>query len=254
MAEDSLTISQLSGLPSYEDSKNIRTPKNELGRNDFLALLAAQMQYQDPLSPMEDTAFIAQLAQFSALQQMEALTTIMTTYQYFSLVGKFVYAEVRMADGRQTAVSGIVDRVIMQDGKAWAQIGEYMIDCERITEVLDKDLFAGNKALLENTNLIGKYLQALTPDETGKETVTVAGICTRVAVVTKKDELGSVVENYLAVYLDQGDGKEITVPLGSVFDIAANAPDASGTGEPEPGGEPGPGTGEPDPGSGPPDP
>jgi flagellar basal-body rod modification protein FlgD len=55
-----------------------RTPQKTLGQDDFLKLLAKQFQVQDPLKPMEDTAFIAQMAQFSALEQSKALTRDMT--------------------------------------------------------------------------------------------------------------------------------------------------------------------------------
>jgi flagellar basal-body rod modification protein FlgD len=42
-----------------------------LGKNDFLNLLVTQLRFQNPVSPMENTEFIAQLAQFSALEQMQ---------------------------------------------------------------------------------------------------------------------------------------------------------------------------------------
>lgn len=42
----------------------------QLGRDDFLQLLVTKLKYQDPMNPMEDSAFIAQLAQFSTLEQM----------------------------------------------------------------------------------------------------------------------------------------------------------------------------------------
>ncbi|MCA9730159.1 MAG: hypothetical protein KC729_20915, partial [Candidatus Eisenbacteria bacterium] len=44
-----------------------------VSRDAFLQLLITQMRYQDPLSPMDNEAFLAQLAQFSSLEQMQQL-------------------------------------------------------------------------------------------------------------------------------------------------------------------------------------
>ncbi len=49
-----------------------------LGIDDFMKLLATQFQQQDPMKPMDDTAFIAQTAQFSSLQQTQTLVQQMT--------------------------------------------------------------------------------------------------------------------------------------------------------------------------------
>lgn len=53
------------------------TGQKALGQDDFLKLLAQQFQSQDPLKPMEDTSFIAQMAQFTSLQQSSAMATDM---------------------------------------------------------------------------------------------------------------------------------------------------------------------------------
>jgi len=51
--------------------------KTTLGSEDFMKLLAVQFQQQDPMKPMEDTAFIAQMAQFTSLEQSGSLVTQM---------------------------------------------------------------------------------------------------------------------------------------------------------------------------------
>lgn len=62
----------------YKFDKNNKTeatnkPKNDLDKDAFLRLLTTQLANQDPLNPIEDREFIAQLAQFSSLEQMQNL-------------------------------------------------------------------------------------------------------------------------------------------------------------------------------------
>lgn len=50
--------------------KMISSKKSKLGKDEFLKLLVNQMSHQDPLNPMDDKNFIAQMAQFSSLEQL----------------------------------------------------------------------------------------------------------------------------------------------------------------------------------------
>jgi len=90
-----------------------RVPQQSLGQDDFLKLLITQLSYQDPTSPMEDKQFIAQMAQFSTLQQMTAmakdfskLTSLLMGNEAAGALGK----DVEIIDGERI-VQGSVQAV-----------------------------------------------------------------------------------------------------------------------------------------------
>jgi flagellar basal-body rod modification protein FlgD len=58
--------------------------KDPLSRDAFLSLLVTQLQHQDPTQPMDNSQFIAQLAQFSSLEQLQQVnTTLSSIASYF---------------------------------------------------------------------------------------------------------------------------------------------------------------------------
>ena len=64
----------ISDLPTIEDYRKQQTVRKlKLDKEAFLRLLVAQLRFQDPLEPIGNTEFAAQLAQFSALEQMQNL-------------------------------------------------------------------------------------------------------------------------------------------------------------------------------------
>lgn len=77
-----------------------RTPSTNLGKDEFLKILMAQLQNQDPTNPMDDREFISQMAEFSSLEQMMQMTQSIDTLvqsqlvspviQYSHMIGKEV--------------------------------------------------------------------------------------------------------------------------------------------------------------------
>ena len=67
---------------AYAATQKTETKKNDdLGEDAFLQLLVAQLKNQDPLDPQDNSSYIAELAQFSALEQM---TNVRWQYRYVS--------------------------------------------------------------------------------------------------------------------------------------------------------------------------
>jgi len=99
-----------------------RNVKNELGKDEFLKILVTQLQNQDPMSPMEDTDFIAQLAQFSSLEQMQSLNTSFTFGQAYNLIGKNVFSTITNDQGIAEDIFGKVTGVLSSKGAAYLEI------------------------------------------------------------------------------------------------------------------------------------
>ena len=94
--------------------------KSSLGIQDFLKILTTQLNYQDPLKPMDNQEFIAQLAQFTSLQQtqqmnekLDSLLSIQAANQSVGLIGRSV--DVRTSDG--TTASGKVSALSFASGE-----------------------------------------------------------------------------------------------------------------------------------------
>jgi flagellar basal-body rod modification protein FlgD len=97
-----------------------RVTKKTLGQSDFLKLLAVQFASQDPMKPMEDTSFIAQMANFSALENSSQLSQSFAKFtqaQDFSSAQNLLGRSVTLLDPeKDKEVTGIVSSV-HNDGK-----------------------------------------------------------------------------------------------------------------------------------------
>lgn len=118
-------------------STTSKTTNNELGKDAFLQLLTTQMKYQDPLNPSTDTDYIAQLATFSQLEQMQNLSTVSTNSQAFSLVGKEVVIKTQNASGNTTYINGKVDFVNMNGSKAQFSVNGSLYSIDKLDSVID---------------------------------------------------------------------------------------------------------------------
>ena len=136
---------------SFEkDKENGRIPKQALGKDDFLQLLLKQLSYQDPLAPMEDKEFIAQMAQFSSLEQMTAMSQgfnqLSSTWSRdFALIAQMISGNeaaaslgktVELSIGDDKTIQGVVHSVT-KGGDPQIMVDGYYYNWSQVTEVFE---------------------------------------------------------------------------------------------------------------------
>ncbi|MFW5999107.1 MAG: flagellar hook assembly protein FlgD [Bacillota bacterium] len=139
-------MSSLSGSSGMNSAPEVeREGENELGKDAFFKLLITQLKNQDPLKPMEDKEFLAQMAQFSSLEQMQNLndnfsesSKMQNISEGANLIGKNVECVETNDDGEKSRdISGVVERIETDDDKIIAVLdNDQSVDVEDITAVL----------------------------------------------------------------------------------------------------------------------
>jgi flagellar basal-body rod modification protein FlgD len=122
--------SATSAAPSASETSSL----SGLSQSDFLQLLIAQMQNQDPMSPTSATDFMTELADFSTVEgmtQLNSSVTFQNMEQSAFLIGQTV--EYTAANG--TAASGVVDAVNINDGQVALSINNTDVSLNQLTSI-----------------------------------------------------------------------------------------------------------------------
>lgn len=114
--------------------------KPTLDRDDFLKILITQLQHQDPSQPLEDKEFIAQMAQFSSLEQMtnmsqgfSKLSGLLASSEAAGFLGKTVEVQ----DGDAT-LTGVVNEVVRGDHPLIGINGKYY-DLDQVQKIVHQE-------------------------------------------------------------------------------------------------------------------
>ena len=179
-------------------AQNVITKANdELGKDAFLQLLVTQMKYQDPLDPQDNSEYVAELAQFSSLEQMsnvaktlEGLSTIVNNIdtsvlvgQLSSMIGKGINWTASVthtnADGSTSTTSqhlnGVVSGINISNGTptVMTKVGDttYAVEIANINRVFEIETAATNTttpnaAATNNSASVGDTANASAADNT----------------------------------------------------------------------------------------
>ena len=136
-------VGSVKDLIGQADQKPERKVAKELGKDAFLQLLVAQLKHQDPMKPMDDTAFIAEMAQFSSLEHMQNMNKLLEKQQSFgalsqasSMIGKYV--TIQLPGEEAKIVTGQVQEVRSMAGQINVVIDGEPYNSVDIRQVSDK--------------------------------------------------------------------------------------------------------------------
>lgn len=128
-----------------------------LDKDAFLQLLVAQMKYQDPMEPTDNTEYVSQLATFSELENMQNMSASMDMQRASGLVGQYVYIEDPKISGDVGLVEGIVDYVTYSGNKTFLSVGGELYDLENLKTVADAEYTVAVKL----ANEVSDYMKQL---------------------------------------------------------------------------------------------
>lgn len=210
-----------------EKNANSRKTGGELGKDDFLNLLVTQLRYQDPLEPTNDKEFIAQMAQFSSLEQMQNMNSVLTNSQAFGLIGKYVTANTIDEDTLEVkTIQGQVSTVKMNNGKVYLVVDDQDVSIDSVSEVVD--IHFANSDISNYTNLIGCKVKGAVYDSSNGNLIYLNGDVTQIQKGATEDYAvmnnvnvniaevtgsKSTDPNYTKKYLEENTGKQVKLTI-----------------------------------------
>ena len=132
------------------------------------------MQNQDPLEPSSNTEYVAQLATFTQVEEMQNMANSMAQNQANALVGKTVIMNTITASGTTSYVGGVVDRIVNSNGKTYVGIDGSLYDINDLNSILNTDYYkiTNNSSSGSNSSTSGGTSSDKTTTDTDKKTDT----------------------------------------------------------------------------------
>lgn len=146
-----MAISAVTTSTSGTTQATVQSDESSLDMNDFFVLMAAQLQNQSMYDPVDNSEFIAQMAQFSTLSQMEALTQSFASNYSVSLIGKTVNVQTTDVSGTVSTATGTVDKVNFRSGTAYIVVDGIEYETSAVTQVTSTQAAASAEETTEET-------------------------------------------------------------------------------------------------------
>jgi flagellar basal-body rod modification protein FlgD len=123
---------------SSSSSSSTASGFNNLTTSDFMQMLIAELENQDPTQPMSNQDLLTQLSTMSQLQSTQDLDTALqtnTNNQQLSIASSFIGQNIQGTDSNSNPVSGIAQQALLQNGAAYLAVGTSLVPLANITAV-----------------------------------------------------------------------------------------------------------------------
>lgn len=145
-------VSNRTVWPNYSaanvQSAATRQPTDTLGKDQFLSILVTQLRNQDPMQPLQDREFIAQMAQFTSVEQLMNMNKEMALLRQnigsaSSMIGKTIEWYEYNEAGEIILSSGVVDAIVSKEGILYAKSGRSEVALDYISSISEAGAGAG---------------------------------------------------------------------------------------------------------------
>ncbi|MBP1156004.1 MULTISPECIES: flagellar hook assembly protein FlgD [unclassified Paenibacillus] len=114
--------------------------KNQLGKDEFLKILIAQLKNQDPTQPLQDKEFIAQMAQFTSVEQLTNMASEMKMLRQSlgfasGLIGKNITWTYEDSQGTTHFKTGMVESITVKKGEQFAKVNGEEVTLDKISQI-----------------------------------------------------------------------------------------------------------------------
>ncbi len=160
-----MSVTRVGGGTPVQQTK---THSDNMDKDAFLNLLVTQLRNQNPLEPMDNTQFISQMAQFSALEQAQNTNHVIKSDSAYGMVNKLVkatYTDKTTNEARE--IAGIVTMARIDGENIYVKIGDTEVPYENVKEVTDvisqyeqMQTINQNFRMSSAFNMIGKDVKA----------------------------------------------------------------------------------------------
>jgi len=133
-----LTAEQIAQQTQVKYVDRADTGFNGLSSEDFLKILIAQLQNQDPSNPMDSDQLLQQVSAMRALQSNIELSDSLkslTMSQQLTSATSFLGKQIAGVNADSETVSGTVDRVVVSEGKTFLAVGAKQIELSKVSTV-----------------------------------------------------------------------------------------------------------------------